>query len=277
MLMTPAIHVYAAPADKFFVNSFIVETDAALLLIDTQFLVSTARELADAVAALRKPLAGIIITHPHPDHFNGLPILLDRFGGVPVYANQPTIDVIKATQAPKRQAWTPVYGEDYPATDALPDHLVGADESLEIGGVAIRSIDLGAGESADITVLHIPAADALIASDLIYHRCHPWLAEHRTAAWLDQLARAEAMFPDVGRIYPGHGPAAGRELFELQRQYILEQRAAVAEHARAGALDEEGLAAVRAIAGAGRDGWPLEGLIDMNAKALAEELGGSSA
>jgi glyoxylase-like metal-dependent hydrolase (beta-lactamase superfamily II) len=270
--MTPAIHLYAAPADKFFVNSFIVESDTALVLIDAQFLVSTARELAAVVAAKNKPLAGIIVTHPHPDHFNGLPILLERFGRVPVYANQPTIDVIKATQASKREAWTPIYGDDYPATDAVPDQVIGADETLDIGGVAIRSIDLGASESADITVLHIPAADSLIASDLIYHRCHPWLAEHRTGAWLDQLAEVEAMFPDTRTIYPGHGPAAGREVFDLQRRYILEQRAVVTEHARDGVLDEAGLAAVRAVARAGRNGWPLEGLIDMNANAMAAEL-----
>lgn len=270
--MSATIDVFAAPADKFFVNSFVIETDDALVLIDTQFLVSTARDLADFVATKGKPLAGIIVTHPHPDHFNGLPILLARFGPVPVYANQPTIDTIRATQASKRTAWTPVYGADYPRDDALPDRVLGADEMFSIGGGEIRSIDLGAGESADNAILYLPATRTLIASDLIYSHCHPWLAEHRTGVWLDQLTRVERQFADVDQVYAGHGPAGGHELFEAQRRYIVGQREVVAAHAVDGALDDVGLDAVRANARAGRAGWPLDGLIDMNAAALAAEL-----
>jgi glyoxylase-like metal-dependent hydrolase (beta-lactamase superfamily II) len=270
--MNPQIHVFAAPADKFFVNSFIIESNEALVLIDTQFLVSTAEALGEAVARLGKPLTAIVITHPHPDHFNGLATLLERFGPVPTYANRPTIDGIAATQAVKREAWTPVYGDDYPRTDALPDHVIGTDETIRLGGIDIRSVDLGPGESSDITVLHVPQADALIASDLIYNACHPWLAEHRSLAWLAQLDRVEALFPDTAYIYPGHGPAGSRALFAAQRAYILDQRAIVAAHARSGVLDEPGMAAVRAAAMAGRPDWPLAALIDMNAAALAAEL-----
>lgn len=270
--MTPLIHVFAAPQDKFFVNSFIIEGEAALVLVDTQFLVSTAEALADKVAGLGKPLAGIVITHPHPDHFNGLPILLDRLGRVPVYATRTTIDGIAETQASKRATWTPIYGDDYPSLDALPDQVTGSDETWTIGGIVIRVVDLGPGESSDITVLHVPDADALIVSDLVYHGCHPWLAEHRSDAWLDQLDRVESMFPDTLHIFPGHGIAGGRALFDLQRRYIREQQALVAQHARGGVLDTAGLAAVRAATLAGREDWPLEALVDMNAAALAAEL-----
>jgi glyoxylase-like metal-dependent hydrolase (beta-lactamase superfamily II) len=270
--MTTSIDVYTAPPDKFFVNSFVVERYDALVLVDTQFLVSTATAVADWVASKRKRLAAIVITHPHPDHFNGLPVLLARFGSVPVYANRPTIETIRATQGSKRAAWKPVYGHDYPSTDALPDRVIGGDEMLDIDGIVMRSLDLGPGESTDITVLHVPDADALIVSDLVYNMCHPWLAEHRTGEWLEQLARVETSFPNVARIHPGHGPAGGRELLQQQRDYILEQRAAVRNSARNGRLDSAGLQAVRASAINGRAGWPLEGLIEMNAAALAVEL-----
>ncbi len=270
--MPVTIHRFSAPPDKFFVNSFIVETDSGLVLVDTQFLVSTARELADRVAAIGKPLEAVIVTHPHPDHYNGLPLVLDRAGRIPVYATVPTIEGIRATQAEKRGAWTPVYGDDYPMRDALPDHAVGADETLTLAGTEIRLLDLGPGECADNTILHLPEADALIASDLIYNGCHPWLAEHRTGAWLRQLDEVETSFSGVGRVFAGHGAEGGVELFDLMRRYIAEFRTAVGREARTGALSAAALERIAAGTVGARPGWPLEALVEMNANAVAQEL-----
>ena len=265
------IHIYAASPDKFFVNSFLVETDTGVVVIDTQFLVSSARELRAKLDGIGKPLAAVIITHPHPDHFNGLPVLLDGHTGVPVYATAGTIAGIKATQAEKRAAWTPVYGDDYPAEDGMPDHEIGPGATLTLAGATFRIIDLGPGESSDGNAIHIPEADALIASDLIYNQCHPWLAEHRSGAWLAQLDRVEPEFATIGKVYAGHGPAGGPELFAVQRDYIATFKAKIAALATGGKLDAAALADVEAATRAGRDGWPLEALIPMNAAAIAEE------
>jgi glyoxylase-like metal-dependent hydrolase (beta-lactamase superfamily II) len=262
--MIERIHVYAAPADKFFVNSFLIETATGVVVVDTQFLVSSARALRSRLDALRKPLAGVVITHPHPDHFNGLPILLEGLPPTPVYATKATIAGVAATQAAKRAAWTPVYGADYPPTDSLPDHEVSSDATL--------ILDLGPGESSDITVIHLQQVDALIASDLIYNECHPWLAEHRSREWLDQLEIVAGRFSGVERVYPGHGPAGGPELFARQRDYIQTFQKLVAANVQDGHLSDTALATIREATMAGRSGWPLEGLIDMNAKAVAEEL-----
>lgn len=273
--MTVAIHTYAASPEKFFVNSFIVESDTGLVLIDTQFLLSSAGEMAARIAAIGKPLDAIIVSHPHPDHFNGLPLILDTFGEVPVFANRPTIAAIAATQGAKRAAWTPIYGSDYPPTDALPSHELGPDETVTLAGLAFRVVDLGPGESSDITVIHIPAADALIASDLVYARCHPWLAEHRTTEWLFQIDSVLSRFGDVGTVHAGHGPAGGIEILTDQRDYIESFRAVVAENLRDGGLDQAAHAAIAAATTRHRDGWPLEMLIAMNATAIAEDIKGT--
>jgi glyoxylase-like metal-dependent hydrolase (beta-lactamase superfamily II) len=270
--MIDTIHVYAAPADKFFVNSFLIETATGVVVIDTQFLVSSAQALRAQLDALGKPLAGVVITHPHPDHFNGLPILLEGLPPTPVYATKATIAGIAATQAAKREAWTPVYGPDYPPTDGMPSHELSGDATLVLAGAELRVLDLGPGESSDITVVHLPQMNALIASDLIYNECHPWLAEHRSREWLDQLQIVETRFAGVERVYPGHGPVGGSELFAQQRDYIQTFQKRAADHVRKGHLGDIDLAAIREATTAGRDGWPLEGLIDMNAQAIAEEL-----
>ena len=270
--MIEMIHVYAAPADKFFVNSFLIETATGVIVVDTQFLVSSARTLRAQLDALNKPLAGVVITHPHPDHFNGLPILLEGLPPTPVYATRATMAGIAATQAAKREAWTPVFGADYPSTDSLPDHELSGGATLILAGAELRVLDLGPGESADITVIHLPQVDALIASDLIYNECHPWLAEHRSREWLDQLEIVSDRFASVGRVYPGHGPAGGPELFARQRDYIRTFQKVVAASAHGGSLGDSALATIREATMAGRAGWPLEGLIAINAQAIAEEL-----
>ncbi len=265
------IHTYAAPADKFFVNSFIVEGEAGLVLIDTQFLLSSATALIETIKAIGKPLEAVIITHPHPDHFNGLPTVLQALGPAPVFANRPTIAGMAATQGAKRAAWTPVYGADYPPTDALPDHEIGADETLNLAGMAFRVVDLGPGESADMTVIQLPEAQALIVSDLVYNGCHPWLAEHRSGAWLEQLDRVGAEFAHARTVFAGHGGAGGLELLIEQRRYITDFIALVRSHAFEGRLDAAAMTAIKAATTRGREGWPLEGLIEMNAAAIAEE------
>jgi glyoxylase-like metal-dependent hydrolase (beta-lactamase superfamily II) len=270
--MPPKIAVYTAAPDKFFVNSFILESETGLVVVDTQFLVSGAKDLSAGVDARKKSLAAIVITHPHPDHYNGLPILLEGRGPVPVYANAATTAGIAATQAEKRAAWTPVYGDDYPTADALPDHVVEADATLDLAGMRLRLLDLRPGECADNTVIHLPEAGVLIASDLIYSACHPWLAEHRTGAWLRQLDEVQARFASVGTVFPGHGPAGDPSLFDAMRDYITGFRAAVKARMKGDALSDDAVAEIVALTVEGRDGWPLEGLVAMNAKAVAQEL-----
>jgi glyoxylase-like metal-dependent hydrolase (beta-lactamase superfamily II) len=270
--MSPKIHVYTAPADKFFVNSFLIETATGVIVVDTQFLVSTAHEFGARLDELGKPLAAVIITHPHPDHYNGLPVLMRNRASVPVFANRATISGIRSTQSEKRAAWTPVYGADYPAEDGLPDHALGADDVLEIAGTQLRLIDIGPGECADNSIIHIPEADALIASDLIYNGAHPWLAEHRTSSWLRQLDEVQSRFGNITNIYAGHGQPGTGDLFDVQWRYIQDFRNLVSAKTRNSNLPTEAVEAIVEETARGREGWPLEGLIAMNARAVAEEL-----
>jgi len=130
------IHVFSSPEPAFLVNSFIIETQNGVIVIDTQFLVSEAQKLKQEVEKLGKPLLGVIVTHPHPDHFNGVGILCENLE-VPIYATQSTFDEIKAIEADKREFWKPMYGDDYPDSTLLPNRIIGSKEDLVIDGVKI--------------------------------------------------------------------------------------------------------------------------------------------
>jgi glyoxylase-like metal-dependent hydrolase (beta-lactamase superfamily II) len=78
------IHTYSAAEPGLFVNSYLLETTAGVVLIDASLLVSDAQALAARLTALHKPLLAAFVTHAHPDHFNGLPYVVGA--DVPVYA-----------------------------------------------------------------------------------------------------------------------------------------------------------------------------------------------
>jgi glyoxylase-like metal-dependent hydrolase (beta-lactamase superfamily II) len=65
------IHQFKSRAEGFCVNSWILETETSLILVDSQFLVSEVEGLLSQIRKLGKPLEATFITHPHPDHFNG--------------------------------------------------------------------------------------------------------------------------------------------------------------------------------------------------------------
>ncbi len=267
------IQVFSSSESAFYVNSFIIETTNGLALVDTQFLNSSARQLRDAIRARGKPLLGIFITHPHPDHFNGAAEIVRDWPGVPIYATQATIDVIRSTEADKRAAWTPVYGEDYPKVTAIPDTVALPGQRIGIDGLELYVDDLGEGESADITVVHLPQSGALIASDLLYHGVHPWLAEGRTAQWLAQLETVRSRYADVSVVYAGHGPKGGLAALAQQRDYLIGFRDLVRQEIadRRHPLPEEEARIIAKMSARYPD-YPLQMLVKMNIGGVAREL-----
>ena len=101
------------------VNSWVLEGDEGVVLIDVQRSLALCREAAEAVSATGQPLLAILLTHPHPDHFGGLQEVLEAFPDTPVYASEATTE-IKATDANGFIAATKeVLGEDAPDRQPL--------------------------------------------------------------------------------------------------------------------------------------------------------------
>jgi len=272
------VHVFGSKEAAFFVNSFVIETRHGLVLVDTQFLTSSARKLSDLVKSLNKPLLAILITHPHPDHFNGTSEIVRDWPNLPIHATQATIDVIRATEADKRAAWTPIYGDDYPQHTVLPNTVALPGQPIWVDGLELRIDDLGAGESADITVVHLPQSSQLIASDLLYHRVHPWLAEGRTREWLDQLGTVRARYATVKTVYAGHGKAGGLDALTQQAEYLTAFRDLV----RTNVVDLNQATAEEKARITDRilqryPNYPLQMLIGMNIDGVAKELAAEAA
>lgn len=268
------ISVYSSPETAFFVNSFIIETQNGVIVLDTQFLVSEARKLQQKVEQLSKPLLGVIVTHPHPDHFNGVSVLCEKLD-IPIYATQSTLDGIKAVEATKREFWKQTYGDDYPDSTTLPNQIVESKEELTIDGVNLVIDDLGAGESADITVIYLPLEKVLIASDLLYHKVHPWLAESRSKAWIEQIDYVKKTYADAEIVYAGHGSEGRLEALDGQLEYIRFFQELVGNYLfPARSLANEAKAQITKTMQNRYPGYPLEFLIEVNVDGVVKELVG---
>src|SRR2546421_9905886 len=138
------IHTYTAAEAGLFVNSYLVGTAAGVVLVDANLLLSDVRALAARIAALRKPLLGVFVTHAHPDHFNGLPVLAGD--EVPVYAAAEVADTIAQIADAKRARGQPVCGDEWPDQHRLPDRRLSTGDVVEFGALRLTVHTVGAAE-----------------------------------------------------------------------------------------------------------------------------------
>ena len=68
----PVVHTYRAAETGLYVNSYLVEGEQGVVVVDTNLLLSDIEALRARLRALKKPLRAILVTHAHPDHFNGV-------------------------------------------------------------------------------------------------------------------------------------------------------------------------------------------------------------
>jgi glyoxylase-like metal-dependent hydrolase (beta-lactamase superfamily II) len=152
-MTAPVIHTYRAAETGLYVNSYLVEGESGVVVVDTNLLVSDIAALRARLQALRKPLLAILVTHAHPDHFNGAHALV-RDTEVPVYATAGVGRVITEIAEAKRAQWGPVYGAEWPAETYYPNTLLADGDRVEHGGLSFTARELGPAES-----YFVPAAD----------------------------------------------------------------------------------------------------------------------
>lgn len=81
-------------------NCAYLETDHARILIDAGFSARQIRQRLASIGRTPESLSGILVTHEHVDHVQGLPLLSEKLK-IPVYCNRPTREAIEfQTQKP---------------------------------------------------------------------------------------------------------------------------------------------------------------------------------
>ncbi|MDQ2874173.1 MAG: MBL fold metallo-hydrolase [Actinomycetota bacterium] len=273
----PLVHTYRAAEPGLLVNSYLVEGESGIVVVDTNLLVSDIIALKARLQALKKPLRAILVTHAHPDHFNGV-LELVRDAEVPVYATEGVAKAIERVADAKRAQWGPVYGDEWPAQTYYPNALVADHAVIQLDELSFTAREVGPAEShADsyFVLAGDGAAPVAFTGDLAFHGTHPYTADGHSAAWLSALDLVGAELAGTATLYPGHGDPAGSSVLAEQRRYLLYYRELVRRLA-AGAprLSEEAKAELGAAMQAFLPGAPLTWMIELGADAVAAELAG---
>jgi glyoxylase-like metal-dependent hydrolase (beta-lactamase superfamily II) len=274
----PIVHTHRAGESGLLVNSYLVETDTGLVVVDTNLLVSDIAALRGRIEALGKPLLGVFVTHAHPDHFNGvLELVRDR--EVPVYAATSVARVIEEIADAKRAQWSPTYGDEWPAETYYPNTVLADGASVEVDGVTLSGHEVGPAEShADSYFLARAGDDGrsiAFIGDLAFHGTHPYTADGHSTEWLAALDLLSSELRDAAVLYPGHGDPTGLALLTAQRRYLTHYRTTVQRLADGAAvLSDAAKAELEAEMTSFLADAPLTWMIGLGADAIATELNG---
>ncbi|WP_405823135.1 MBL fold metallo-hydrolase [Streptomyces sp. NBC_01390] len=204
------IHSYMSPADTFHTTTQLIETPARIIAVDAQLTPAYADEAVAYAQGLGKPLDRLIITHAHPDHYNGAA----RFG-VPVHALAQVREQILA----RGDSRLPT-GQVIPVTDFTPNVEITAGTEV-VDGIPFVFQAVAGGEAADELLVKLPEQGVLIAQDLVYHDVHLYLGNNDIAGW-QQVVDALAAESGYDTILAGHGLPAGPEIYEEVRRYLAD-------------------------------------------------------
>ena len=259
------------------VNSYIVEAQNGVVLIDAQRVLSEAQVVADKIKTIGKPLQAVLVTHPHPDHFGGLAAIIEQFPDVPVYSSAATAEEMATDSHGFMAATKEAFPDDTPEEYALPTHTFADGDRLTFGDISLVVDEIGPGESETMSMFYSPDSNSLFTGDLVAYAMTPFVLENRLEAWQEQLAAVKAEYGAASpRIMPGHGvPGEFSTLLDWQSDYLGTTASLVSQAKEDGSVEDTEIAdIIRGIQEAYPDHQPVAGipnLLELNIRTLADD------
>jgi len=216
------IHQHLSNEPMLKVNAFIIEAAQELVIVDTTLTMSDSKALKKKADELRKPIAGLIYTHGHPDHVAGAVNIITNID-TPIYALASVKKLMADTEAAKHQQWAGMFGEEWVPKWIYPNNIVADKQELTIAGLQFRVLDLGSGGDCDANSIWLLEGEHPVAflGDFVYHNNHTYMADGSILRWMANIERYSETLRKYNTYYIGHGAPCNYEALEKQRNYFI--------------------------------------------------------
>jgi cyclase len=246
--VAPGVHAWLQPNGSWGEsNAALVVGDGASLLVDTLWDVRLTARMLDAMRPLteRAPIATVVNTHSDGDHWWGNQLV----AGAEIVATRAAAELM-AHQSPREMARFARLGAalrlagrsrlPYPRRrdvaavgrfvgDVLapfafgevrltpPTRTFSGELTLDVGGRAVRLVEVGPAHTQGDLVVHVPDAGVVIAADILFIGVTPVMWAGPVERWLAALE----LLLDAGAdtFVPGHGPVCGPAEVERLADY----------------------------------------------------------
>src|ERR1700761_5280449 len=204
-------------------TSTLISDDDGALLVDCLITEQEGRELAAWVKSHDRELRYVYITHPHADHFLGLPEILAEFPEARPVALAESIPAMEEQISPGyMQVWGGFFPGQLTARPVAPAALAGT--TIPVGSSVATVIPVGTTDTGHSSVVHVPGLSLVVSGDVVYNQTHMWMrgsTPDSPASWGRAWAGVAAL--EAGPLTAGHRtPAAAdddarRQLGECRR------------------------------------------------------------
>ncbi len=241
-------------------NVGVVDNGRETIIFDSFLSPDVAEELVSALESMDvSPIKYVVNSHFHNDHIRGnqvfpgeVKIISTTEAKKLIEVEEPLQIAFEKEQAPAQlayydslyhaftgdkqsrefqqiQMWRPYYqilSESHVKVKTrLPELYVDSIQNFDGPDRRVRLISKGSGHTESDLVLYLPDDQILFTGDLIFNKCHPYVAHgdiSKWKAWLDYMNSLE-----VTTVMPGHGQMGTAELIDQMKTYLvnLEQAA----------------------------------------------------
>jgi glyoxylase-like metal-dependent hydrolase (beta-lactamase superfamily II) len=218
------------------VNSYVLRGPEGAVVVDGQLCRDDGDRVRQAVEATGLPLAGVLLTHGHPDHYAAIATFAPA--GTPVVATRGVDEVIRRDDEEKDRVVGPMMGQQWPQNRPFPSSVVDSGATVDLGGLRFTVTEVGPAESHCDSYWQLDD-DVIFPGDLCCPGQHAYFADGHAEQWLDVLAELGQRWPQSAILYPGHGEPGDLSLLDDQAAYVRAFVGAVDRHLGGTAQDRQ--------------------------------------
>lgn len=239
--------IFLADAPGAASNVVYFKTSAGVVLMDTTSSTEEMQAVLDLANLSPQDIVLVINTHADGDHVGG-----NSLFNCPILAHQLTYDrMTAANRSPKEMP-----------TETFSTH----NKLVSVGGLEIELI-FKAGHKPDLTMLWLHQQKILLASDLIFEDCYPYMLGSDVPTWVEALRSLADFKAEV--IFPGHGTLCGQQTIDALVDYMEASWKLVAAHFERGDPLEDILQDPQLPRPAG---WARETRFETNIESIYEQV-----